>query len=436
MLLLLLLFVPLSLMPVPAARARIDYLVAQLSGSSGGGGGGGGTACANALANLTGATCVNVPTSQGAPAGTCAGTCNIASDNVAAPTPVPLGGGYVTVSPGTSYGGYTVAGNGTTDDTAALAGILNQQDILLEPGTYLVGNGSGSDITRNNANLRCDTKVVGGSNAMSTVKITTPTSGVQFRAFIYYNGGAALTVGSVMGCTIVGPYGTSTVPNGSQSALSQGIFEIWPPDTGGLFAENYVVGMGGNSGSVNYAGTTGTPQSGQTFEWNVFNGCDSQALEIDEGQNLLYRNNTEINCTTVLEQQGETCSGCNYAANITGTFEYNDLEFPNGTGYGQSISSVNTTAGDDYGLAAIANHTARSTGAGGCGCQGTVDYSGATMKYNYTAGVASTVLAFYAIGNVTNNVPAVWLDNFVGTNACFYAPPGSAGSANDTSPAC
>jgi hypothetical protein len=368
--------------------------------------------------------------------GTTAGAgCAVASDGTSYPAPVPLAAGYVTFQPGASFGGYTVHGDGVTSDCDALVAALNSADVLVEPGRsngsggfdlYDVAGCSGTRITRPNANLRCDTNLVGGSSPILNVGFMN-TSSTDFNFLVYQVGAAA---GSVMGCTFRGYYGTSA-PTGAVAAASMSFIDFKPEVTGGLIALNEFLGMGGNSGAINLEGDPGySPQSGQTIEWNVFNGCDSQAVEIDEANNILFRNNTSINCTTVEEQQFNTCSSCNYAYNITGAFEYNDLEFPNGAG----ATIANPGANYNYGLGAAANHTTRD-----CGCTGTVNYSQSTFQYNYQAAASAAAEANYFIcGNVglCITTPGVWVDNYAGANTCYNVPPGSAGSANDTSPTC
>jgi hypothetical protein len=387
---------------------------------------------AGMMSGFPNATCVTLPSASGAPVGTTAGAgCAVASDGTSYPAPVPLAAGYVTFQPGASFGGYTVHGDGVTSDCDALVAALNSADVLVEPGRsngsggfdlYDVAGCSGTRITRPNANLRCDTNLVGGSSPILNVGFMN-TFSTDFNFLIYQ---VEVAAGSVMGCTFRGYYGTSA-PTGAVAAASMSFIDFKPEVTGGLIALNEFLGMGGNSGAINLEGDPGySPRRGQTIEWNVFNGCDSETVEVDEGQTFTFRNNSVINCDTGVEQQFNTASGCYYAYNITGTFDYNDLEFPAGVGYAVSVHDFSY----DYGLVAAANHTSRDNG-----CQGTVDYSGITFSYNYQAGTLS-IPANYLIANVPGIVPGVWLDNYAGTNTCFRDPPGSTGSANDSDPAC
>jgi hypothetical protein len=78
---------------------------------------------------------------------------------------VPSLNNPVTIRPGATFAGYTVAGDGVTDDTAAIQAALDTSDVTVAPATYAIGGSvtipTGRNISCQNGATFLDTQSTG-----------------------------------------------------------------------------------------------------------------------------------------------------------------------------------------------------------------------------------------------------------------------------------
>jgi hypothetical protein len=264
--------------------------------------------------------------------------------------PTPALNNPTTVGPGT----HGVVGNGVTDDTAAWQVLLNNGDVIVEPGTYAIAGNLSIPTGRN---ISCQP----GATFLDTQSKST-------RMFqIGYSAGS-LGNASMVGCTLKGtdsPAGTNNYANyqGGTSGYSV-LFEIvsgWGVHIDNVLIENndFLDGQGdalityspcgtANTGAPCNSGAPGTEgPSNITVYNNSFTHCAQPGLHFNGGQNLHAANNTFTDCG------GDDEEDPGVLQVMTGVF-WNNNTF-NTTSFGMwnplndtNVGSLHSCMGSDY----------------------------------------------------------------------------------------
>lgn len=114
--------------------------------------------------------------------------------------PIPSLNNPVTVRPGAVFGGNTVKGDGSSDDTAAIQAALNTSDIIVTPATYAI---SGNVTIPTGRNISCQS----GAAFLDTQSLGTRMFGIGY-------GSNSVGNNSIVGCIIEG---TDSVPGNPAS---------------------------------------------------------------------------------------------------------------------------------------------------------------------------------------------------------------------------
>jgi hypothetical protein len=345
------------------------------------------------------------------------------------PTPIPLASPIQVFQAGVNatYGATncTPHGDGSTDDTACLQAAVNQGDVLVKAGNYVVGGPSNWITMPSNRNIRCDTNdnAAGGSVAFTNTRNVQSSSWYMF----YIVGNTRND--SIFWCQFRGVnYNASGAPL-AQAFTGTGEYFVYMAtfspgnnNSGHVIAENDFNGPGGDVGTVTTQSSSPsyTPPQNITVEYNTAEHCGYRFFEAEAGNNLLITHNTESDCADALE------SGQASVIFSNDTFSYNTYSWPHGNG-----AYVN------YGLT-LENHLAENVACsyGNCGAGATIDNHTNTFSYKTSSGaVGSQILignsaAAACSGNAFTIIPAVNVTNTCTGNCTFYCPPGYSPGSN------
>jgi hypothetical protein len=277
---------------------------------------------------------------------------------------------------------YDAAGNGVTDDTAAIQAANNAGDVCFPSGhTFLItvpGSGASINISQNNKHWQAG--MIGGAAPIlkqSGVPSSCSASNDQcFLTLITSSGG------SLIGLDFEGPYhnSTSTYNEWDLAVRANGAANNW------LAAGNIFNGFGGDGEIELYGGNSATPCiTGWHVAYNSFNWTGNYGFVVVAGQNNAADHNTTLEGAEGVENDNTNqCTGGN-------TFD-NEL--------------VTANVGAAWQRSTGRNHYTCLTG----GCTA-ANYSGNTVSNSIVTGTQSCI----CINN--GATPATYANNTC-TSAC------------------
>ena len=231
------------------------------------------------------------------------------------PTPSPLPSGIptppaipsiptlkspITIRPGANFSGYTVYGDGVTDDTPAIQAALNTRDVIVAPATYAV---AGNVTLPTGRNISCQS----GAIFLDTQSQATRMFQIGFDS-------SSIGNNSIVGCILEGTdtasnYSTYTGGIGGYSELLE-IASGWGLHTDNVLVENntFLNGQGDNIITYSPCGTanTGAPcnngapgTEGPSHIFivnNTISHCGQPGIHFNGGQLLVATGNTVTDC--------------------------------------------------------------------------------------------------------------------------------------------
>ncbi len=216
--------------------------------------------------------------------------------------PIPALRNPLTVKPKSVFGGHSIHGDGTTDDTAGIQAALNASDIIVAPATYAI---AGNVSIPTGRNISCQS---------GAIFFDTQSKGTRMFQ-IGYGDPSSNGNNSIVGCTF---QGTDTAKDYSTyRGGNSGYSELLEISTGGQHTDDVLIqnntflnaqgdsvltyspcGMANNGSGPCNGGAPGTEGPSNIFIVNnTVNHCAQPGIHLNGGQGLVVKGNILTDCS-------------------------------------------------------------------------------------------------------------------------------------------